>query len=183
MAVLQGFVGDDVENAVMGLGLVRGIDLLSAVPVPPALETAVALHMQRGDRDKLRASVEQYMRLVFRALLTERYKGTKQTQGRFKFTIPGVARGSGFDADAALGTDSRLCEVVATYVDAVLGRLCVAEADQGRVKDCQAPVGHGPPLPSMLGSGTDIAFGACGVHCWHGCVVVVGGCVCMKYPC
>jgi hypothetical protein len=174
-------VGDDVDpaHAITGLGLVRGIDLVSEVAVPKAVQnilgkvnaTEAGVQLQRDD---LHSAVNMYLRLVFRALLTARWAppkakpGAKASLGRYKFGIKGLVRPHYFDVDSALTGNARVVEVVDAYCDAVVARAFPAADSEGARQPCEGvAVGHGaglggplwaPPCVDSAGSGS-VKFG------------------------
>ncbi len=105
-------MGDDVEKTVTGMGLVRGLELISSVTVPPPVSRVVAHEQNRraapgsdeptdSDSESQRAlhdAVTTYVRLVFEKILTERWAGAPSAtrkQGTPKRGGPSSTSGPG----------------------------------------------------------------------------------------
>ena len=183
VATLQALVGDDVETAVKGLGLVRALEVVTSVPVPSSVSLTFERELDRrahADDDgessastraqkAVRSAVTTYVQLVFERVLTARWApksgGTASAVGRYKFSVPGFNRPAGFRADHALRTEAPLVQLVTAYVDAVLARALPTQKDAGTRVDC-ACASDGPqagphPLwapPHMEATGS-ITFG------------------------
>ena len=163
VALLQALLGDDVDKAISGLGLVRALELVASVDVPSDVKSAILRHgakdedeLQVEELDSLKSAVTKYVRLVFVRLLTDRWAAPKQRAGgkaavgRFKFSVSGVTRGPGFDATTAVTSDPRLVQVICEHVDALIARAFPARRAQGQQVKCAAGPRHPPPHPHLV---------------------------------
>lgn len=161
VALLQALLGDDVDKAISGLGLVRALELVTSVDVPADVKRAILRHgakdedeLQELDFESLKSAVTKYVRLVFVRLLTDRWAAPKQQRaggkgavGRFKFSVSGVTRGPGFDATTAVTSDPRLVQVIGSYAHALVERAFPSRRVQGEHVDVTRSSGAGPHHP------------------------------------
>ena len=166
VALLQALLGDDVDKAISGLGLVRALELVTSVDVPADVNRAILRHgakdedeLQELDSQSLKSAVTKYVRLVFVRLLTDRWAAPKQQRaggkgavGRFKFSVSGVTRGPGFDATTAVTSDPRLVQVIGSHVHALISRAFPSRRVQGEHVDVSSGAGphHPPPHPHLV---------------------------------